>query len=157
MAELPPCGLYRTTREVAGVPAGRLVYFHNHGEPGPGIYLPSGWRANRATWHARGHLLASPQDAYALEPLEPEGFYVVTEPFACCERRCRLFETDALVQIGYDAQAEPILFEPEWTERGLGLPDRGVRIDRDRLSKLRRVRVRTPRQDPSVAEHVSVH
>ena len=25
---LPPCGLYRTVRPIAGVDAGRLVYFH---------------------------------------------------------------------------------------------------------------------------------
>lgn len=36
-----PCGLYRTTRPIPdAVPAGVLVYYHNHGDPGPGVYLP---------------------------------------------------------------------------------------------------------------------
>jgi hypothetical protein len=38
---LPPCGLYRTTLTLDHVPAGRLVFFHNHGIRGR-IYLPSG-------------------------------------------------------------------------------------------------------------------
>ena len=40
---LPPCGLYRTTGPVGSIPEGRLIYFHNHGEPGPGLYLPASW------------------------------------------------------------------------------------------------------------------
>ena len=34
---LPPCGLYRTTKPVGDVPAGALVYFHNHGTPGAAV------------------------------------------------------------------------------------------------------------------------
>ena len=49
MADLPPCGIYRTDLALGDeVPAGRLVYFHDHGDPGPGIYLPRDWVANRA-------------------------------------------------------------------------------------------------------------
>jgi hypothetical protein len=54
MSELPPCGLYRTVKPVAGIDAGRLVYFHNHGNPGPGLYPPDGWNANRARFSENG-------------------------------------------------------------------------------------------------------
>jgi hypothetical protein len=38
MADLPPCGIYRTSQPLGDhVPAGQLVFFHNHGDPGPGI------------------------------------------------------------------------------------------------------------------------
>ena len=55
--ELPPCGLYRTVAAIGGVEADRLVYFHNHGDPGPGVYLPERWTRNRATFSSRGNTL----------------------------------------------------------------------------------------------------
>ncbi len=138
---LPPCGLYRTTHPIGEVAAGRLVYFHNHGDPGPGVYLPREWKGNRAVFHERGVTLPDPSAAKALEALEPEGLYRVTEPFHCCERRCRLFEEDALVQLGYDGEATPILFTPEIVDGAIAIPDRGARIDRGRIAKLRRLKV----------------
>jgi len=139
---LPPCGLYRTLRSVGEIPAGRLVYFHNHGDPGPGLYLPSSWAGNRARFEERGISLSSPADVAALEPLAREGFYRVTEPFHCCEQKCVLFEAETLVQLGYDAQATPILFTPEIVDGMLGVPERGTRVDREQIDKLRLLRVR---------------
>ncbi len=137
MADLPPCGLYRTGAALdAHVPAGRLVYFHNHGDPGPGIYLPSGWNANRAQWHDHGHTIPSPAWAATLEPLAAEGFYRVREGFTCCAKRCRTFEPELLVQLGYDGEAHAIVFVPEWTTHGLGLPETGTRIDAAHLARL---------------------
>ena len=140
---LPPCGLYLTRAAIGSVPAGRLVYFHNHGDPGPGIYLPSSWRGNRARFEARGHTLPSPGAAAHLEPLPAEGFYRVTEPFHCCEKNCQLFSSNELVQLGYDAAARLILFTPEWIDGQLALPDRGARVERDRLLSLSALKVRT--------------
>jgi len=137
MADLPPCGLYRTGAALgAHVPAGRLVYFHNHGDPGPGVYLPDGWTANRARWQEQGHTIPSPAWAASLEPLPAEGFYRVRERFACCARQCRTFEPELLVQLGYDGEAHPIVFVPEWTAHGLGLPETGTRVDQAQLSRL---------------------
>jgi hypothetical protein len=134
---LPPCGLYRTGLPLGQhVPAGRLVYFHAHGEPGPGVYLPSGWSANRARWQRTGHTIPSAEWAASLAPLPPEGLYRVREPFACCARRCREFAAELLVQLGYDAAARPLLFVPEWTEAGLAVPALGLPIDDDRLGRL---------------------
>lgn len=143
MSRLPPCGLYVTTADVGAVPAGRLVYFHNHGDPGPGLYLPSGWKANRAHWRTQGVPLPEPASVRLLEPLPREGFYRVTEAFHCCAKRCRRFEPEALVQLGYDARAQAILFLPELVDGMLAIPERGSRIDRDRLACLQALKLRT--------------
>jgi hypothetical protein len=137
MSELPSCGLYRTKRPLADkVPAGRLVFFHNHGNPGAGVYLPESWNLNHAHFSEQGIPIPSPVWAEDLEPLPAEGFYRVSEPFHCCKEKCHLFEADQFVQLGYDAEAHPLLFVPEWTEEGMAIPDTGSAIDADRLSKL---------------------
>jgi hypothetical protein len=107
---LPPCGLYRTTGTIdAAIPAERLVYFHNHGDPGPGVYLPESWALNRAKFSAQGHVLA-PSQLRLLTPLLPEGMYRVTEEFTCCAEAHRTFGRDLLVQLGYDGarHAHPV-------------------------------------------------
>lgn len=150
MVELPPCGLYRTTRDLGDdVRAGRLVYFHNHGDPGPGVYLPSGWSANRAQWDETGHVI--PDDAWAatLEPLMAEGLYRVREEFVCCEQQCRTYEVDLLVQLGYDAEGRPLLFVPEWTDAGLAIPELGLAIDESRLESLAPLTVAEYDDEPS--------
>ncbi|HJL14378.1 MAG TPA: hypothetical protein RMH99_01910 [Sandaracinaceae bacterium LLY-WYZ-13_1] len=157
--DLPPCGIYRTRRAVGSIPADRLVYFHNHGDPGPGLYLPSSWRGNRARFESRGHLLPEGSAADALAPLAREGFYRVLEPFHCCERRCRRFEPDSLVQLGYDAAARSILFVPEWVDGQLAIPERGTRVDPERLAALSPLRVPvtdTPVHDEG-ADEVLLH
>ncbi|MEM9196039.1 MAG: hypothetical protein AAGF12_43135 [Myxococcota bacterium] len=138
---LPPCGLYVTTGSIASVPAGRLVYFHNHGNPGPGVYLPESWTGNRARFQARGTTLPDNSAAKLLSPLAAEGFYRVREAFFCCGKKCRHFEVDDLVQLGYDGSATPILFTPQLRETGIDLPDQGIRIDLDRIDKLVRLRL----------------
>ncbi len=129
MADLPPCGLYRTRTAIAEVPAGKLVYFHNHGEPGPGVYLPKAWSSNRARFHDRGVTLPNPLDASALEPVPAEGLYRVAETFTCCDKNCRTYSPGSLVQLGYNGEGDAILFVPEWTEQGLVFPVRGTAIN----------------------------
>jgi hypothetical protein len=154
MADLPPCGIYRTTVALGDdVPAGRLVYFHDHGDPGPGLYLPSGWSANRAEWHEQGHTIPSEEWAATLEPLPAEGFYRVRQPFTCCPEACRTYEAELLVQLGYDADAEPLLFVPEWTAAGLALPETGIHIDTARLECLAPLVVEEPDDDGDATLH----
>jgi len=142
MADLPPCGIYRTGRPLGDhVPAGRLVFFHRHGDPGPGVYLPRGWTGNRARWHEQGHTIPSTEWAATLIPLPPEGLYRVREAFTCCARRCRTYEPDLLVQLGYDAAARPLLFVPVWTDTGLAVPEIGSAVDDDRLAHLAPLKV----------------
>jgi hypothetical protein len=132
-----PCGLYQTTQEVPGhVPEGSLVYYHNHGNPGPGVYLVERWENNKAVFREKGVLVPEETFAFSLKPLKPEGLYRVREPFHCCDKRCRLFEQDTIVQLGYSARAEPLLFVLRWSAQGLELPDQGTRIDEERLSHL---------------------
>ena len=140
---LPACGIYRTLRAVGEVPAGRLVYFHNHGDPGPGIYLPAGWSHNRARFHERGHTLPQPyaDHADALQPLPAEGMYRVLQPFTCCSENCVTFEADLLMQLGYNGNGDAIAFRPEMSDQGLVLPTTGVRVDRARLSSLQLLKV----------------
>ncbi len=135
-AHHPPCGLYRTTRALEGVAPGRLVYFHNHGDPGAGIYLPQSWASNRARWNERGYTVPDAEWSKTLVPLAPEGLYRVTERFYCCEKRCRVYEPNQLVQLGYNGDAEPLIFVPEWTRGGLGIPERGNLLESAALSKL---------------------
>jgi hypothetical protein len=137
----PPCGLYRTTRPLGELPAGRLVSFHNHGDPGPGVYLPKGWSMNRAEWHAQGHTTDDAGWTATLAPLPAEGLYSVASAFTCCEKQCVRFEPNQLVQLGYDGEGTPLLFVPEWTARGLGFPERGTRLDESRLAQLTLLRV----------------
>ncbi|MFO0572461.1 MAG: hypothetical protein U1A78_00540 [Polyangia bacterium] len=145
-SKLPACGIYRTTRALGEIPADRLVYFHNHGEPGPGIYLPEGWQANRAQFSQRGFTLPQPyeQNARTLSPLPAEGFYRVREAFYCCPKKCRRFEPGLLVQLGYNGAAEPILFTPELQPHGLDLPQSGSSVTPSELNKLERLLVTEP-------------
>ena len=89
-----------------------------------------------AQWSQTGHVVPSPEWAESLEPLPDEGLYRVREPFRCCERACRTYEADLLVQLGYDADGRPLLFVPEWTDAGLAIPELGLAIDEDRLQRL---------------------
>ena len=132
-----PCGIYRTTVPISGVPAGALVYYHNHGEPGPGVYLPRDWRNNRAVFHEHGTTVPDERYAETLQPLAAEGFYRVSEPFSCCEKRCVTLEPDQLVQVGYNGRAQPILFLPTLVDGLLAIPSTGTFIDEERLAKLR--------------------
>ncbi len=151
---LPPCGMYRTREAIGPIPAGRLVYFHNHGNPGAGLYLPERWEGNRARFSANGHSLPSEASAAALEPLAAEGFYCVTEAFHCCEKKCRLFEASLLVQLGYDGAAQPILFVPELEGAKVGLPERGVRVDATCFDKMVPLLVAEKAREPDAHELV---
>ena len=107
------CGIYRTRAAIGGVPEGRLVYFHDHGDPGTGVYLPERWIGNRARFQATGTTLpARTRPEAVLAPLPREGLYRVMRTFFCCAERCREYQPDTLVQLGYDAAATPILFLP---------------------------------------------
>jgi hypothetical protein len=91
---------------------------------------------NRVKWQSRGRTI--PDDAWAgsLEGLPAEGLYRVTEAFFCCDQQCVKFPKNQLVQLGYDGEANAILFVPEWSAKGLGFPERGTRLEPSRFKKL---------------------
>ena len=138
----PPCGIYRTTRPIGdAVPAGIMVYYHNHGEPGPGVYMVRQWKNNKAVFQEGGTTVPDEQYARSLEPLAPEGFYRVAEPFYCCEKKCQLYEEDVLVQLGYNGDAEALLFLPELMEGALVVPEEGKFVDQRQLGSLALLKV----------------
>jgi hypothetical protein len=141
MTKLPDCGLYRTVAPIAGIPAGRLVYFHNHGDPGPGFYFPESWTHNRAKFGGRGTTAPAELDARALLPLPAEGFYRVTAPFFCCAKQCVKYEPEMLVQLGYNGQGMALVFAPELGSNGVNIPERGTAVDDAALANLIRLRI----------------
>jgi hypothetical protein len=145
--QLPPCGLYKTLTALGTIPSGRLVFFHNHGDPGPGLYLPKGWKHNRVELTERGVTLEDPQWLHKLEALPPEGFYRVSETFHCCEKRCRAFAPETLVQLGYDGNAQAILFSPQYQNGTLTVPESGAAIDASNFDKLKLLQVAMPSRE----------
>ena len=149
MSELPPCGLYRTVTAVAGIEAGRLVYFHNHGDPGPGLYLPEAWSNNRARFASGGFTVPKDFDPKSIRALPAEGFYRVKAAFYCCEKKCTQFEPDAFVQLGYNGNGKALVFMPELGTGGIAIPDRGSAVDDNVLSNLQLLKVAERRDDGS--------
>ena len=142
-----PCGLYRTTQPIDDTaPAGMLVYYHNHGDPGPGVYLPQDWVNNRAIFDETGTTVPDPRYAESLEPLLPEGLYRVVQEFYCCEERCQRFEEDLLVQLGYNGDAEPILFIPAMVDGALTFPEEGSIVEPWKLKQI--VQLKVPEEEP---------
>lgn len=131
---LPPCGIYRTTIALPGreqdVPAGRLVYFHNHSEQGaPIVLMPRSNTSNRWTFNERGFLIEGEASALfiaTLMSLPEEGLYIVQRPIGSGEAMLR---PRTLVQVGYNPSGHVILFAAEPRDNGLTFPDRGKRFE----------------------------
>jgi hypothetical protein len=138
---LPPCGFYQTRLALGSIGIGQLVYFHNHGDPGPGIYLPLSWQHNRVQWNTAGHTIPDEAFAASLKWLEPEGLFVVKTAFYCCEKKCQHFHPNQLVQVGYNGEAQGIIFVPELSAQGLSFPQAGTVIESAAFTHLSRVTV----------------
>jgi hypothetical protein len=128
-SELPPCGLYRTVKAIGEIPAGRLAYFHNHGDPGPGLYFPDSWTGNRAHFGAKGQTVPANFDPSAIKALPREGFYRVTKAFYCCSKNCVEFQPETFVQLGYNGTGQALLFQPELGGTSIHIPERGSAVD----------------------------
>jgi hypothetical protein len=155
--DLPPCGLYRTVKQIGDVEAGRLVYFHNHGNPGPGLYFPERWSHNRATFSQNGVVVPESFDGRALKPLPAEGFYRVKAPFFCCEKECMKFETDALVQLGYNGAGKALVFIPELAGGVIGVPERGTFVEDAAFENLVLLKFPERKDDISMPRGIVVH
>ena len=144
---LPDCGLFRTSKPLpehdAEVPAGILVYFHNHSDSGlPVVVVPEHNVHNRWHFHGAGIPFRGLSWADSLVKVPAEGFYML--------RRVLTFEggewpKSALVQLGYTRNADPILFiaqaRAQLEENDLFFSDNGVGIPREQLSILEQVQV----------------
>jgi hypothetical protein len=142
---------------IGSVEAGRLVYFHNHGNPGPGIYFPERWDHNRAQFSEKGMTLPTPFDRRWLRALPAEGFYRVKAPFHCCEKQCVQFEPDAFVQLGYNGAGRALLFVPELAAGVIEIPERGTLIDDAVLGNLVALRVNERRDEIAMPRGLVVH
>jgi hypothetical protein len=155
--ELPPCGLYRTVKKIGDLEAGRLVYFHNHGNPGPGLYFPERWSHNRAHFSESGMTVPDHFDPRSLRALPAEGFYRVKAAFYCCEKQCVKFEPDAFVQLGYNGAGKALVFVPEFAGGVIGVPDRGTFVDDAALENLVQLKLAEKRDDISMPRGIVVH
>ena len=144
---LPPCGLYRTTKPLPEhedeIPAGRLVFFHNHSDSGlPTVFTPDHNINNRWHFHGPGVPFRGMAWANSLQRLPSEGFYIL--------RKALEFEGGAwpkgtLVQLGYTPEGDPILFiaqvRASLEENDLWFSHQGVGITRDQAATLDAVNV----------------
>lgn len=111
--KLPPCGLYRTGRPLqnheSDIPAGILVMFHNHSNRNiPFLQLPE--ENVRNVWSFQEHGPGIENDdkfIQALQPLRDQGFYFLREPLQVTDG---VLPAYTIIQLGYNPQAEPILF-----------------------------------------------
>jgi hypothetical protein len=155
--ELPPCGLYRTVKPIGEIEAGRLVYFHNHGNPGPGFYFPERWSHNRAHFSENGVTAPANFDPRSMRALPAEGFYRVKASFYCCEKQCVKFEPDAMVQLGYNGAGKALVFIPELASGAITTPDRGTFIDDSALVHLVQLKFPERKDDISMPRGIVVH
>jgi hypothetical protein len=139
---LPNCGLFRTTKPLpeheAEIPAGTLVYFHNHSDSGlPVVIVPDHNILNRWHFHGAGIPFRGLSWADTLVKLPAEGFYML--------RKALDFEGGSwpkatLVQLGYTKTGDPILFIAQQRgnleENDLFFSERGVGVTREQLAIL---------------------
>ncbi len=116
MAANPSCGLYRTLFALPGaekaVPAGALVYFHDHSEHGtPVVILPERAVDNRWQFSGEGHSIADERWPTTLVQLRKEGFYRAGTSLSLPGGR-KLPE-GLLVQLGYTRRGESVVFPGE--------------------------------------------
>ena len=150
---LPPCGIYKTTDPIGSIPPDSFVYFHNHGDPGPGVYPPAKWIQNRAVFREKGVPLSNELQAKGLIPLPPEGFYRVRQALKPNPNSQTVFQPGQLVQIGYNSRAETILFVPQLGANGLEIPSRGIIIQPENMRFLEYLLVAQAPDDPSKILH----
>lgn len=127
------------------MPSGRLVFFHNHSQEGwPLVLMPAHNESNRWTFHERGYLVRDAAWTQSLEKLKPEGFYRLSEHFHLSEEQ--VVSKHALAQLGYNREAQPILFFPKLDEEANALifPERGTGISPKIYALLEPVDIRGP-------------
>lgn len=141
MLDLPANGLYRTTTAMPGqedtFPAKVLVYV---GEKAGQKFVvrPGQNRNNRWFWGDPTTPLRSPTWSRTLKKLPSEGFYTLPEELAF-DGGGRWLK-NAVVQLGYNAEGQGILFVGETRESSdqnvLHFSDRGMMISDELLERI---------------------
>ncbi len=159
---LPACGLYRTTKPLpeheSTIPAGVLVYFHNHSDAGlPVVIAPDHNVMNRWHFHGNGIPFRGLSWADSLVKLPSEGFYMLRKGL---DFEGGSWPKGTLVQLGYTQSADPILFiaqvRANMQENDLFFSDRGVGISREQLAMLEPLQIYAEPQ-PAGAHTTGVH
>src|SRR4051794_5345825 len=144
---LPPCGLYRTTKappdNEEAVPAGILVYFHNHSDSGlPVVIVPEHNVMNRWHFHGPGIPFRGLSWADSLQKILQEGFYMLRKDLTFDGGS---WPKGTLVQLGYTRTGDPILFiaqqRASLEENDLFFSDRGVGVAANVLPSLEPLKV----------------
>jgi hypothetical protein len=139
---LPDCGLFRTTKPLpeheTDVPAGILVYFHNHSDSGlPVVVVPEHNVHNRWHFHGAGVPFRGLSWADSLTKLPAEGFYMLRKALGFQGGE---WPKGALVQLGYNRSGDPIVFiaqaRAQLQENDLFFSDSGIGITREQLVTL---------------------
>ncbi|MFT5042303.1 MAG: hypothetical protein ACI8TX_003288 [Hyphomicrobiaceae bacterium] len=125
---LPPCGPYKTGVALSGhedsVGADILVYFHNHSDQGPAMVLtPHGNTNNRWAFHDRGWAVEEEAFVLGLIGLKPEGLYVNSEHIHIS--REEIIPPRTLLQLGYNRDADTLLFIGRFEANTIGFPEQG--------------------------------
>jgi hypothetical protein len=145
---LPDCGLYRTTKALPEheeeIPAGILVYFHNHSDSGlPIVIAPDHNIMNRWHFHGAGIPFRGLSWADSLTKLPAEGFYMLRRQLDFGDNQT--WPKGTLCQLGYTKSGDPILFiaqvRAQLDENDLFFSDRGVGITREQLNMLEGLQV----------------
>lgn len=141
MLDLPENGLYRTTTAMPGhedaFPADVLVYI---GEKSGQKFVvrPGQNRNNRWYWGEPTTVMRSPTWGRTLKRLPSEGYYTLPEDLNF-EGGGRWLK-NAIVQLGYNAQGQGIIFVGESrdtaTDNALYFSDRGMLISDELLERL---------------------
>jgi len=144
---LPNCGLYKTTKPLpeheAEVPAGILVYFHNHSDSGlPVVIVPEHNVMNRWHFHGGGIPFRGLSWADSLQKIQQEGFYMLRKDLTFDGGS---WPKGTLVQLGYTRTGDPILFiaqqRASMEENDLFFSDRGVGVAASVLASLEALKV----------------
>jgi hypothetical protein len=144
---LPNCGLYKTTKPLpeheTDIPAGSLVYFHNHSDAGlPVVIVPDHNIMNRWHFHGTGIPFRGLSWADSLKRMPAEGFYMLRKDLSF---EGGSWPKGTLVQLGYTKTGDPILFiaqqRASMDENDLFFSDRGVGIKEEVLANLEQLKI----------------
>lgn len=144
-----PCGLYRTTRAVEVTPRTveppALVFLHDHAPDLPEVRLPVRNEHNRWHFAATGHAVDD-DFVTSLVRLRTEGLYRLREHVHLADER--VAAASSLVQLGYTARAEPLIFFPQVASdrNAIAFPERGTRIPPAVYELLEPLDIRGPRR-----------
>ena len=152
------CGLYKTGASIVlggkELPAPALVYFHNHPDKNEKILMmPKSNTGNRWAFHEKGFRVDDDSFIVSLTQMKSEGLYRLKEHFH--PNDSEWVPKNALVQLGYNGSADPILFFPYGIEKlnGIQFPDRGMKITEKIYALLEPMDLRGPQKNDGSHVH----